>query len=31
MLLVQVTISRATNGNTDSLRVMQQLKVEDPA
>ncbi len=31
MLLVQVTISRATNGNTDRLRVMQQFKVEDPA
>lgn len=31
MLLIQVTVSRVTNGATDRLRVMQQLKVENAA
>jgi MSHA biogenesis protein MshO len=31
LLLIRVTISRATNGATDTLRVMKQLKVEDAA
>jgi len=31
LLLIRVTISRVTNGATDSLRVMKQLKVEDAA
>ena len=31
MLLMQVTISRVTNGATETLRVMKQLKVEDAA
>jgi hypothetical protein len=29
--LIRVTISRVTNGATDTLRVMKQLKVEDAA
>jgi len=29
LLLIRVTVSRVTNGVTDSLRVMKQLKVED--
>lgn len=31
LLLIRVTISRVTNGATDTLRVMKQLKVEDAA
>lgn len=31
MLLMLVTISRVTNGATETLRVMKQLKVEDAA
>ena len=31
LLLIRVTISRVTNGATDSLRVMKQFKVEDAA
>jgi MSHA biogenesis protein MshO len=31
LLLMRVTISRVTNGATDTLRVMKQLKVEDAA
>jgi MSHA biogenesis protein MshO len=31
MLLMQVTVSRVTNGAADSLRIMKQLKVEDAA
>jgi MSHA biogenesis protein MshO len=31
MLFMQVTISRVTNGATETLRVMKQLKVEDAA
>jgi prepilin-type N-terminal cleavage/methylation domain-containing protein len=31
MLLIQVTISRATNGATETLRVVKQLKVEEAA
>ena len=31
LLLIRVTVSRVTNGVTDSLRVMKQLKVEDAA
>jgi MSHA biogenesis protein MshO len=31
MLLLQVTTSRVTNGATDSLRVMKQIKVEEVA
>lgn len=30
-LLVRLTISRVTNGVTENLRVMKQLKVEEPA
>lgn len=31
LLLMRVTVSRVTNGATDTLRVMKQLKVEDAA
>jgi MSHA biogenesis protein MshO len=31
LLLIRATISRLTNGATDTLRVMKQLKVEDAA
>lgn len=31
LLLIRVTVSRVTNGATDTLRVMKQLKVEDAA
>ena len=31
LLLIQVTISRVTNGAAETLRVMKQLKVEDAA
>jgi MSHA biogenesis protein MshO len=31
LLLMQVTISRVTNGATETLRVMKQLRVEDAA
>jgi hypothetical protein len=28
---IRITISRVTNGATDSLRIMKQLKVEEAA
>jgi hypothetical protein len=31
MLLIQVTISRVTNGASETLHVMKQLKVQEAA